>query len=208
MKTELHPFGIVPVTAQQIASVYPNIMSTAKKVSKLEQEGRIIRLKKGLYVVSPKENEMPLSKELIANHIYAPSYVSMQTALRYYGLIPEAVYTTQSMTIKTCRDFYNSLGQFKYYNTSHEAFAIGVRIERTEHAAFTIATPEKALCDLIAKTIGLSLRYLKDVRQYLEDDIRFDMDALADFDLQLLRNYAAVGKKADSIKTLIQFISK
>lgn len=57
----------------------------------LEAAGKIIRLKKGLYVVDPKVSRIALSTEIIANHLYAPSYVSMQTALRYYGLIPEAV---------------------------------------------------------------------------------------------------------------------
>ncbi len=208
MKTELYPFGIVPVTTQQIATAYPNIVSATKKISKLERDERIIRLKKGLYVVSPEENEMPLSKELIANHIFAPSYVSMQSALRYYGLIPETVYVTRSMTIKPSRNFNNSLGRFEYTHMSREVFSVGVRIERTEHATFLIATPEKALCDLIANTSGLSLRFLKDVRRYLEDDIRFDMDALADIDLQILHDYVAVGKKADSIKTLIKYITQ
>ncbi len=208
MRTELYPFGIVPVTTQQVATAYPNIVATTKKVNMLERDGRIIRLKKGLYVVSPEENEIPLSKELIANHIYAPSYVSMQSALRYYGLIPETVYVTQSMTVKTSRDFENTIGRFEYTQLARKVFGVGVRIEKTEHAAFTIATPEKALCDLIANTSGLTLRYLKDVKNYLEDDIRFDLEALKDFNLQILHEYAAVGKKSDSIKTLIRYLPK
>ena len=54
----------------------------------LEQKNYVIRLKRGLYVVSPEVSRVPLSLELIANHLYAPSYVSMSSALRYYGLIP------------------------------------------------------------------------------------------------------------------------
>ncbi len=52
-----------------------------------------------------------LSTELIANHLYAPSYVSMSSALRYYGLIPETVYTKQSMTLKHSRDFDTPFGE-------------------------------------------------------------------------------------------------
>ncbi len=208
MKTELYPFGIVPVTTQQIASAYPKIASITEKVRRLEHDGRIIRLKKGLYVVSQEENEIPLSKELIANHIFAPSYVSMQTALRYYGLIPESVYVTQSMTVKPSRDFDTPLGRFEYTHIAREAFGVGVRIEQTPHAAFTIATPEKALCDLIANTFGLTLRYIKDVERYLEEDIRFDTDAIHSFDVQTLNDYASVGKKADSIKALIKYLQR
>ena len=53
----------------------------------LEVAHKIIRLKKGLYVVSPNVSRVALSTELVAYHLYAPSYVSMQTALHYYGLL-------------------------------------------------------------------------------------------------------------------------
>ena len=157
-------------------------------------------------MVSQEENELPLSKELIANHVFAPSYVSMQTALRHYGFIPKSVYVTQSMTVKPSLDFDTPLGHFGYTHIAREAFGIGLRIEQTPHAAFTIATPEKALCDLIANTFGLTLRYIKDVERYLEEDIRFDVDAIQNFDVQLLSDYTSVGKKADSIKALIKFL--
>ncbi len=208
MKTELYSFGAVPVTVRQLASAYPDISAPQQKVALLERDGRIIRLKRGLYVVSPRENETTLSKELIANHIYAPSYVSLQSALRFYGLIPEAVYVTQSMTLKASRSFHNALGLFTYTHIAREAFGVGVRTHVAEGLAFAIATPEKALCDLIASTPRLSLRYLKDVECYLEDDMRFDMDALRDFNIDILRDYAAVGKKADAIRTLIKFLQQ
>ena len=89
----------------------------------LEAVHKIIRLKKGLYVVAPSVSRVALSTELIANHLYAPSYVSMQTALRYYSLIPEAVYTTQSMTLKHSRCFDTPVGRFEYKNMSREAFS-------------------------------------------------------------------------------------
>lgn len=52
-----------------------------------------------------------LSLELIANRLLIPSYVSMSTALRYYGMIPEAVYIIQSMTTKESREYENSVGR-------------------------------------------------------------------------------------------------
>jgi len=71
------------------------------KISELEKSGKIIRLKKGIYVVSPKESGKLLSMELIVNHLYGPSYVSMESALRYYGLIPESVYLMHSASLST-----------------------------------------------------------------------------------------------------------
>ncbi len=208
MRTELTAFSNIPITTQQLVSLYPTISAPQQKIALLERDGRIIRLKRGLYVVSPNENEVALSKELIANHLYAPSYVSMQAALRFYGLIPERVHVTQSMTVKSSRTFENTLGIFEYVRIARDAFGIGLRIEQADGFAFTIATPEKALCDLIANTSGINLRYLKDVEQYLDEDLRFDMDALVDMNIQILRDYAEVGKKSDSINTLIKYLKR
>ena len=99
MIMDLEHIGNIPVSTSAIASLFTNIEAGNQKVRSLEAAHKIIRLKKGLYVVAPNVSRVALSTELIANHLYAPSYVSMQTALRYYGLIPEAVYTTQSMTL-------------------------------------------------------------------------------------------------------------
>ena len=100
MKRELSEIGTIPVTTSIIESSYPELKSANKKVTWLEKQGFIIRLKRGLYVANPKHSGKTLSSELIANHLYTPSYISMSTALRYYGLIPEAVYVHQSMTVK------------------------------------------------------------------------------------------------------------
>ena len=91
MILDLEHIGNIPVSTSVIASLFTNIEAGNQKVRNLEANHKIIRLKKGLYVVSPNVSRVALSTELIANHLYAPSYVSMQTALRYYGLIPEAV---------------------------------------------------------------------------------------------------------------------
>ncbi len=206
MKTELYPFGNVPVTSKQVASLYSSVKAPNQKIGLLLRDGRLHRLKKGLFVVSEKDSEKLLSLELIANHLCAPSYVSLQSALRYYGLIPEHTTILQSMTIKPAQAFENDLGHFIYHHISRESFGIGVRLMTAEGVSWTMATPEKALCDLIATTPGINLRYQKDVRIYLEEDLRFDLDALEKFDVQILSAYAKVGKKSQSIHTLIKFL--
>ena len=92
MDMNLNNIGNVPVTTSVIASLFPELKSPEKKVVWFEKQGYIIRLKRGLYVLNPELSGKMLSTELIANHLYAPSYISMSSALRYYGLIPEAVY--------------------------------------------------------------------------------------------------------------------
>ena len=73
-----------------------------------------------------------------------------------------------------------------------------------DNYAFLIASPEKALCDLIANSSQVNLRYMKDVETYLEQDIRMDMDEFNKMDKTIFEDYIKVGKKADSISTLLK----
>lgn len=198
--------GNVPFDVNVLSSVFPNNKHINEKARALEKAGVIIRLKKGMYVASSEETGKELSRELIANHIYGPSYVGREYALRYYGLIPERVYLITSVTTKHSRDFMNAVGSFSYLNTSADYFPIGVKIENAYGVNFLIATPEKALCDVINFSKSLTLRSMKDVEAYLEEDIRFDTDALEDFDLDILERCAKVSRKRNSIEALIKYI--
>ena len=71
-----------------------------------------------------------------------------------------------------------------------------------------IASPEKALCDLISNSAKVNLRYLKDVENYLEHDIRMDMDEFYKFDATIFAEYLKVGKKSDSIATLLKYLRR
>ena len=208
MNRQLSEIGTIPVTTSIIESLYPELKSADKKVTWLEKQGIIIRLKRGLYVINPEYSGKTLSSELIANHLYAPSYISMSTALRYYGLIPEAVYVHQSMTVKHSRSFQTPVGSYDYKYISREAFSIGVRSMHKGDYAFLIASPEKALCDLIANSSKVNLRYMKDVEIYLEQDIRMDMDEFYKMDETIFKDYIKVGKKADSISRLLKFMRR
>lgn len=206
MNRQLREIGIIPITTSIIESLYPELKSAEKKVVWLEKNGYIIRLKRGQYVVNPEHTGKTLSSELIANHLYTPSYISMSTALRYYGLIPETVYVHQSMTVKHSRSFQTSIGIYDYKHIAREAFSVGVRSIHKGEYAFLIASPEKALCDLIANTPKVNLRYLKEAECYLENDIRMDMEEFYKFDQSILEEYIKVGKKPDSISTILKYL--
>lgn len=208
MDRQLSEIGVIPVTNSIIESLYPELKSPDKKVNWLEKQGLIIRLKRGLYVLNPEYSGKTLSGELIANHLYTPSYISMSTALRYYGLIPEAVYVHQSMTVKHPRNFQTPVGNYDYKYITRQAFPIGVRSMNKGEYAFLIASPEKALCDLIANSSKVILRYMKDVETYLAQDIRMDMDEFYKMDASIFEDYINVGKKADSISTLLKFLKR
>lgn len=204
----LEHIGQIPVTTSVISSLFPEIKAGNQKVRSLELSNKIIRLKKGLYVINPSITRLPISTELIANHIYSPSYVSMSSALRYYGLIPEAVYTVQSMTIKHSRSFDPPLGRFEYIFMNKQSFHIGIKSINKESYTFLMATLEKALCDLIAYSTKVNLRYLKDVEIYLTEDIRMDIEEFKKMDPTIFERYIEVGKKANSIQTLLNYLRK
>ena len=208
MNSPLEQLGNIPVTAAALESLYPHIKGGNQKIRLLERDKQVIRLKRGLYVCSPEVTGIALSTELIANHLYTPSYLSMSSALRYYGLIPEAIYTTQSMTLKHSRDFDTPVGRFEYTHISKDAFSVGLASIRKDGYAFVMATPEKALCDLVANSTGVNLRYPKEAALYLEEDIRMELSDFRQMDFAVFEEYIKVGKKADSIRTLLKLLEQ
>lgn len=204
----LKQFGTVPVDVGVLETLFTSYKYPQKKIANLEQKGSLIRLKKGLYVVSPMVSNQLLSVELIANHLYGPSYVSMQAALRYYGLIPESVHTTTSLTFKTAKIYNNSIGRFEYIHCTSDYYSIGIRQVVDNDCAYLIASPEKALCDLIVYTPQLRLRYVKNIEVYLEEDIRFDMDEFYKMDATVFEQCAHVSKKKTEINNLIKLLKR
>lgn len=198
--------GNVPFDIGVLSSIFPNQKHTVEKARALEKSGAIIRLKKGIYVASRNETGKPLCRELIANHLYGPSYVGAEYALRYYGLIPEAVYVVTSVTTKHSRGFQNPTGVYQYRRCKDEYFHIGLRMETMDGVTFIIASREKALCDVVNFSKNLKLRFVKDVEQYLEEDIRFDMDELVNLDIEQLERIALVSRRSESINTLIRYL--
>ena len=200
--------GNVPVQTGTIAACFDYLSSPSEKIRALEKDGQLIRLKRGLYVVSSEVSGKPVNACLCANHIYGPSYVSQQWALRWYGLIPERVYTMTSVTTKRTRMFENSLGRFTYEQVKPEYFAIGVDGMEEDGVTFMMASREKALCDLILHDTYLPQQSVKGLWQYLEEDIRFDVDELATFDVSIIEACAKSGRKENILNNLIKILKR
>lgn len=200
--------GNVPVNAGTIAACFDYLSSPSEKIRALEKDGQLIRLKRGLYVVDDRVSGKPINVRLCANHIYGPSYVSLQWALRWYGLIPERVFTMTSITTKRTRMFENSFGRFTYYQVKPDYFHIGIRSVEENGLNCLMASPEKALCDMILYDSYLPPQSIKGLEQYLEEDIRFDTDALNDFDVGIIETCAQTGRKEQILNNLIKIIKK
>lgn len=202
----LNQLGIIPIDYGVLESLLADYKSPRQKIIELEKENAIIRLKRGMYVVSPTVSGEILSVELIANHLYGPSYVSMESALRYYGLIPERTYNVSSMTIKRTRKFDNSIARFEYTYCPSNYYAIGINQITKENYSLLIASPEKALCDVIIYTPQLRLRYMKALQTYFTDDLRLDMDEFYKMNITVFEECAAHNKKSEDLNNIIKLL--
>lgn len=208
IKNPLQQFGQVPIQTGTLLSCFPNLSAPEKKIHALEKNGELIRLKRGLYVVHELVSGKPIDSRLCANHIYGPSYVSLQWALRFYGLIPERVFQMTSVTTKRTRSFDTSIGSFSYMQVPKAYFPIGVRMEENNGCCSLIATPEKALCDTILSDNYVPDQSIVRLEEYLEEDIRFDTDALKDFNTSIIEECANSGRKTSILNNLIKIIRR
>jgi len=163
------------------------------KITDLLKKGMIIRVKKGLYIFEETYRKKPYSREILANLVYGPSYISLDYALQHYGLIPERVEVVTSITTGRSRRFSTPVGLFTYRSVPLKAFRVGMdRVAIDEDRAFLMATQEKALADKIQsdRGAGAGIQTQKTLTSYLENDLRVDMTRLASLDSQSLDDMA------------------
>jgi hypothetical protein len=140
------------------------------------QKGDLIRIRNGLYLVGEKKRKYSFSLFQIANFIVEPSYISLESALSFYNLIPEAVYTTTSVATKPGFEQKTPVGQFSFSYLKTEYFNFGFYRYDAGGNKFLIATPLKALVDYIV----LMKKNYKTVEN-LEEDLRFDFDEFKNY---------------------------
>lgn len=198
----LRQLGNVPVSTAVLKSLLTGYRNPNAKIKLWLEQGYLVPLKRGLYIVSQEITQQEPCLGLIANHLYAPSYVSLQYTLRQYGLIPERVMLITNITTCHARNFSNSFGSFAYHNVDRAYFALGITSRMEGSSSYMIAIPEKALVDTILFTTKVP-NSLVGLEQFLEEDMRFDMDVLRDMNIPLLQAIAEVSPKRTIIQNLI-----
>jgi hypothetical protein len=201
--------GPVPVRHDFLLNILSDYNAPNNKIVSLISSGELIRIKRGLYIASPLKSGVMISPELVANHLYGPSYVSMESALAHYGMIPERVYSLISLTTRRAKQFDTPLGRFSFIQSSADYFRIGLVQELiNQKYAFLIASREKALCDIMVYTRQLNLTSQKAVSTYLEEDLRMDMESLNSLNTDIIMQCIKAGKKASQLTHLIKFLRK
>jgi hypothetical protein len=160
------------------------------KVTSLLRKGKIIRIKKGLYLANTDEYPGISVREVVANILYGPSYISLQYALYLYGLIPEYVEQITSVTFKKSKKYHTPIGDFIYRSVPHDYYLPGVVLHPNgKGISYLIASQEKALMDMVYFTH--KLKSVRDVRDFIIEDLRIDRDIVLGLDLDEISLIAA-----------------
>lgn len=209
IREALREFSNQPLTHQLLVGLLGDYKRPNDKILSLKADGLIVPVKKGLYIAGRSLGSGRPESALLANHILGPSYLSMESALAHYALIPEKVFAVTSMTTKASRKFQTSAGLYTYTNLPLPYYAFGLAtISLSKDQQAIIAIPEKALCDKIATTAGITLRSQSSARDYVFGNLRMDEEDLSKFDLNSMLSWLENAPKRESLEMLIKMIEK
>jgi hypothetical protein len=148
-------------------------------------------IKRGLYLIQRPYQKMHYDEFEIAQAIYGPSYISLESALSYHGWLPEKVNACTSSTVKRGKEFITDITNFTYSHTPIKSFMLQVRRVETSDSTYLIAEPWKAVAD----HIYVRNRWWGSLADMIAD-MRIDEELLLDTDTihleNLSTNYASV----------------
>ena len=151
------------------------------QLSRWVKAGRLLQLRRGLYALAPTWRKVEPHPFLVANRLQSGSYVSLQSALAFHGVIPEHVPVVTSVGQGRPETVHNPLGAFQFNHLTGALFFGYSRMEVAARQFAFVASPEKALLDLIHLTPGADSKdYLRELRlQNLEAMDASTLDGLA-----------------------------
>lgn len=172
-------------------------------VNRALKDGSLIRVKRGLYVTSEARHQTLPHRFVVAQAVRTSSYISFETALSDAGWIPEGTFMTSSVVPGTKSLEFSSdvFGAFEYRPLAIQPYGFLIGVERRELQGGTalMATPMRALMDLVAlrkqEWAGLD---------WLSQGLRIDVDYLIRLDLQVVRNLRSVYKHKRPYRFLVE----
>ncbi len=202
---QLQQFANQPIPHFLLVNLLEGYKNPNDKIYDLTKAGYLESIKKGLYILGPKLSNTTPEPFLVANQIYGPSYISMESALAFYGMIPERVYGISSVTTKPSKEFKNSMGTFSFTHLPIPYYSFGiVSFEIAPQQNILIASREKALTDKIITSRGLNLRSIISTREYLVGNLRIEVSDLEELDLEIIEGWIPYCPKRNNIKLLIK----
>ena len=200
---QVRAFGSVPFSHGSLLPLLHEYKRPNDKIARWLADGQLVQLRRGLYVLGNHWRTMPVSLPLLANALMGPSYVSLEFALSWHGLIPEGVREVSSVTSRRGRLFGTPLGRFSYAHVPLAWFAIGVRMEAGQDGvSFLMASPAKAICDKLLLTRRLQAVSGKSMRAFLFEDLRLEPEAVRALNPDVIRACMATGHKPRQLQAL------
>ena len=206
---KLQQYAEQPIPTQLLLGLLKSYKRPYDKIVSLVEHGYLVQLRRGLYMTTSQVKSTMPEPFLISNHLLGPSYVSIDSALFHWGLIPERVYEVTAVTNKLSKKFKTPLGIFSYTHIPLPYYSFGIeQLALTETQTVMIASPEKALSDKIITTAGIQLRSSKQVLTYLEEELRIEKESLRNLNTREMVKWLPDCTKQTSIKILIETISR
>lgn len=146
-------------TILNLKEKYKKYTDVNGKIKRDIDKGVLFPLVRGIYETNSNTDGF-----LLASYIYGPSYLSFEYALSFHNIIPErvVVYTNATFNKRKSKSYQNHFGIFTYRDVPKKAFPHMVQVYEEDRYAYFIASPEKALCDLLyIKEPVLSIKALK-----------------------------------------------
>ena len=207
-RMELSQYSDQPISTQVLLGLLRGYSRPYDKIMEMVNQGILVQLRRGLYMTSPLVSKITPEPFLIANHLYGPSYISLDSALFHWGLIPERVFEISSVTPKISKKIMVQNAVYSYTHLPIAYYPVGVQsISLTKTQTVLIASPEKALCDKVITTAGINLRSKQQAMAFLVEDLRIDKDQLRELNTTEMTSWLPVCPKRKSIQLLIETLS-
>lgn len=205
---DLLKYSDQPISTQVLLGLLKGYSRPYDKIMEMVNQGILVQLRRGLYMVSPSVSIRTPEPFLIANHLYGPSYISLDSALFHWGLIPERVFEISSVTPRMSKKIMVQNVLYSYTHLPIAYSPLGIQsISLTKTQTVLIAGPEKALCDKVITTAGINLRSRHQTLAFLVEDLRIEEDQLRGLNTMEMKSWLTVCPKRKSIQRLIETIS-
>lgn len=201
-------YGESPLPLQVLMDVLAEYKRPHDKISEMVKSGQLTMVRKGLYIPGPELDVAPPHPFLTANHLYGPSYISLQSALAFHGMIPERTYGVSSVSMKRSTQYETAAGAFSYTRVPMPYYSFGITSQvLTEKQVVLMASPEKAVCDIIITSSGVNLRSVAQTKAFLFDDLRLDENKVSDLQLAEIASWTEHSPKSKSLQMLVKTLS-
>ena len=167
-----------------IRTAFPEKSPGARQllVHRAVRHGEVVRLKPGLFILAGDICGAQAHPFVVAAALHSPSHISLESALAYHGLIPEAVFGVVSVTSRRAREFKTPIGQFTFVRVPADNPMAGVRSVRIDNDAWAfVAGPIRTIADLIY--IRKDVSWEDDGLAFLTESLRIEEEDLCEISM-------------------------